>query len=130
MIKYSSKHGQHELHTVAQVPYLVEGLKAVLGSEDEVKARKNYSLIYCPVAPLSHDGEMLDAYLELGEFELPVMVMPMPVCGTTGPASLFSNVCLANAQHRRRLYLRRQRTRTTGHPGKDNDHHPAGAGRG
>ena len=99
MIKYSSKHGQHELHTVAQVPYLVEGLKAVLGSEDEVKACKNYSLIYCPVAPLSHDGEMLDAYLELGEFELPVMVMPMPVCGTTGPASLFSNVCLANAEN-------------------------------
>jgi trimethylamine---corrinoid protein Co-methyltransferase len=34
----------------------------------------------------------------LGQYDLPVMVMPMPVAGTTGPASLFSNLCLANAE--------------------------------
>jgi len=94
-----SKHGQHELHTTAQVPYLVEGLQAVMGSETAVRERKCYSLIYCPVAPLAHDGEMLDAYLELGEFEMPVMTMPMPITGTTGPASLFGNICLANAEN-------------------------------
>jgi trimethylamine--corrinoid protein Co-methyltransferase len=98
MMKYSSKHGQHELHSLAQAPYLVAGLKAVLGSEAEIKAKKMYSLIYCPVAPLTHDGPMLDAYLELGELEMPVMIMPMPVNGTTGPASLFSNIALANAE--------------------------------
>ena len=98
MMEFSSKHGQHELHTVEQVPYLVEGLKAVLGSEEQIRSRKNYSLIYCPVAPLSHDGPMLEAYLELGPLDMPVMVMPMPVAGTTGPASLFSTVCLANAE--------------------------------
>ncbi len=26
------------------------------------------------------------------------MIMPMPVCGTTGPASLFCNICQANAE--------------------------------
>ncbi len=98
MIQFCSKHGQHELHRVEQVPYLIEGLEAIEGSEENVKSRKNYSLIYCPVAPLTHDGEMLDAYLELGSLELPVMIMPMPVNGTTGPASLFSNIALANAE--------------------------------
>jgi trimethylamine--corrinoid protein Co-methyltransferase len=98
MMKYSSKHGQHELHRLEQVPYLVEGLKAVLGSEAEISSRKAFSLIYCPVAPLTHDGPMLDAYLELGQVGMPVMIMPMPVTGTTGPASLFSNICLANAE--------------------------------
>ena len=95
----SSKHGEHELHTTGQVPYLVEGLTAVMGSEAAFKDRKCFSLIYCPVAPLSHDGEMLDAYLELGEYEMPVTSMPMPICGTTGPASLFSNLCVANAEN-------------------------------
>ncbi len=98
MMEFCSKHGQHELHTVKQVPYLVEGLKAVLGSEDQIRSRRNYSLIYCPVAPLSHDGAMLDAYLELGPLDMPVTIMPMPVSGTTGPASLFSTICLANAE--------------------------------
>ena len=99
MARFCSKHGQHELHTKSQVPYLVEGLSTIMGSEAAFKERKCFSLIYCPVAPLSHDGEMLDAYLELGEFEMPVTSMPMPICGTTGPASLFGNVCLANAEN-------------------------------
>ena len=37
MMKFSSKHGQHEVHFSNQVPYLVAGLKAVLGSEAEVR---------------------------------------------------------------------------------------------
>ena len=98
MMKFSSKHGEHELHFSNQVPYLIDGLLAVMGSEDELRRRNAFSLIYCPVAPLMHDGEMLDAYLELGRVSLPVMIMPMPVAGTTGPASLFANICQANAE--------------------------------
>jgi trimethylamine--corrinoid protein Co-methyltransferase len=99
MLQYCSKHGQHELHSPDQVPYLLEGLEAVMGGQDAVKARKNFSLIYCPVAPLTHDGPMLDAYLMLGEYELPVSVLPMPVSGSTGPAGLYSNVCVVNAEN-------------------------------
>jgi trimethylamine--corrinoid protein Co-methyltransferase len=98
IMQFTSKHGQHEVHNCEQVPYLVEGLKVVAGGEAALRADHSYSLIYCPVAPLMHDGEMLDAYIELGNWDLPVMVLPMPVTGTTGPASLFSNLCLANAE--------------------------------
>jgi trimethylamine--corrinoid protein Co-methyltransferase len=98
MARFCSKHGEHELHRVEQVPYLEEGLIAIMGSEEALRKSNAYSLIYCPVAPLTHDGQMLDAYLELGEMNLPVMCMPMPVNGTTGPASLYSNIALANAE--------------------------------
>jgi trimethylamine---corrinoid protein Co-methyltransferase len=98
IMKNTSKHGQHEVHFVEQVPYLAEGLIAVMGSEDEVRKKHAYSLIYCPVAPLMHDGPMMDAYIELGALDMPVMTLPMPVTGTTGPVSLFSNICVANAE--------------------------------
>ncbi len=98
MAAFCSKHGQHEIHRVKQVPFLVAGLAAILGSEDAIRTSQAYSLIYCPVAPLTHDGAMLDAYLESGEYGLPVSIMPMPVTGTTGPASLYSNIILANAE--------------------------------
>ncbi len=98
MAAWCSKHGQHELHTAAQVPYLVAGLAALVGGEERLRRGHAFSLIYCPVAPLTHDGPMLDGYLELGRVDLPVMIMPMPVTGSTGPASLFGNVCLANAE--------------------------------
>lgn len=98
IMKFTSKHGQHEVHHPNQIPYLVDGLRAVAGNEAALREGHPYSLIYCPVAPLMHDGDMLDAYIELGKWDLPVMVLPMPVTGTTGPASLFSNLCLANAE--------------------------------
>jgi trimethylamine--corrinoid protein Co-methyltransferase len=98
MARNCSKHGQHELHRVQQVPYLEEALIAIMGSEQALRQSNAYSLVYCPVAPLTHDGQMLDAYLELGEVGLPVLSIPMPVNGTTGPASLYSNIALANAE--------------------------------
>jgi trimethylamine--corrinoid protein Co-methyltransferase len=98
MMKNTSKHGQHEVHFVEQVPYLAEALIAVMGCEEKVCKRHAYSLIYCPVAPLMHDGPMMDAYMELGSLDMPVMTLPMPVTGTTGPVSLFGNICVANAE--------------------------------
>jgi len=41
---------------------------------------------------------MMDAYFEMGSLDLPIMLLPMPVPGMTGPASLFSNICIANAE--------------------------------
>jgi len=98
MLRYCSKHGEHELHRVEEIPYFIAGLKAILGSEEAIKARKICSVTYCTVAPLVHDGPMCDTYMELGQYEIPIMIMPMPVTGTTGPASLFANICLANAE--------------------------------
>lgn len=98
MMRYCSKHGEHEIHNVRQAPYYAEMLIAVMGSEEAVRSRHAYSLTYCPVSPLLHDGPMLDAYLEMGSLDVPIMVLPMPAPGMTGPASLFSNICLANAE--------------------------------
>jgi len=98
LVKFSSKHANHELHTVEQAPYLAEALIAVMGSEEALCTSHAYSLIYCPVSPLTHDGPMMDAYFEIGSLDIPIMMLPMPVPGMTGPASLFSNICLANAE--------------------------------
>jgi len=97
-IKYCSKHLQHELHNPEQCGYLAEGMIAVMGGEEQVRESNAFSFIYCPVSPLVHDGPMMDAYIELGSLNIPIMVLPMPVPGTTGPASLFGNLCIANAE--------------------------------
>jgi trimethylamine--corrinoid protein Co-methyltransferase len=97
-LRAGSKHVMHELHHPAQVPYLINALQAILGSARAIKERKICSLCYCTIAPLVHEGAMCDAYIELGKSAVPILVLPMPACGTTGPASLFSNICLANAE--------------------------------
>lgn len=94
----TSKHVQNELHHPKEVPYLIEALRAILGSDEKIKERKIVSVTYCPVAPLVHDEQMLDAYIELTKYHIPILTYPMPACGTTGPASLYSNIALANAE--------------------------------
>jgi len=98
MLAGFSGHGEHELHRRAQAPFLKALLVAFAGSEADVRQRHAASLVYCPVAPLVHDGPMLDAYLEVGDLDVPIMVLPMPVPGTTGPAALLGNIALANAE--------------------------------
>jgi trimethylamine--corrinoid protein Co-methyltransferase len=95
---YSSLHIQDELSHQKEVPFIIEGLEAILGSSDAVKQRKLFSVIYCTLAPLVHEGHMCDAYLDLIEYEQPICVFPMACAGSTGPASLFSNIALGNAE--------------------------------
>lgn len=97
-VKYTSKHVQHELHRPEEVPYFIEALKCILGSTEAVRERKICSVCYCPVAPLTHEGPMSEACMQLIEYDMPVLLLPMPACGSTGPASLFSNISLANAE--------------------------------
>ena len=95
---YSSLHIQDELSHPKELPFIIEGLEAILGSADAVRQRKIFSVVYCTLAPLVHEGHMCDAYLELIEYEQPICIFPMPCSGSTGPASLFSNIALGNAE--------------------------------
>jgi trimethylamine--corrinoid protein Co-methyltransferase len=73
-------------------------LTAILGSEDAVKKRKIFSVCYCTIPPLTHDKELCETYLELAKFDVPILPFPMPSAGSTGPASLYSNTAVANAE--------------------------------
>lgn len=97
-LEYTCMHVQHEFLHPREVPYLVDALEMLLGSYDKIKARKICSGVYCPIPPLVHDEHMSEAYLDAVQFHFPITVLPMPACGTTGPASLYSNVALANAE--------------------------------
>ncbi len=95
---HSSLHVQDELGDPAEVPFIIEALEAILGSADAVRERKLFSVVYCTLAPLAHEGHMCDAYLDLIEYEQPICIFPMPAAGSTGPASVFSNIALGNAE--------------------------------
>ena len=95
---HSSLHIQDELEEPEQVPFIIEALEAILGSADAVRERKLYSVVYCTLPPLGQEGNMCDAYLEMLDYEVPICLYPMPSAGSTGPASLFSNIAMANAE--------------------------------
>ncbi len=101
----SGKHLQDEIENTQMLPYVIELCKAFVGSEQAVIDRKIYSATYCTVAPLCHDAPMMEGTMELTKYKAPVLMYPMPACGSTGPASLYSNVALANAENLSSLVL-------------------------
>ncbi|MGF6376980.1 trimethylamine--corrinoid protein Co-methyltransferase [Clostridiales Family XIII bacterium PM5-7] len=94
----TSKHVQFELSSPYESKFALEILEAILGSKEEVQKRKIASVLYCPVSPLTQDKNMLEAYLELADYGVPVNIYPMPMIGLTSPASIFSTICQINAE--------------------------------
>ena len=94
----TSKHIQFELSSTLEAGYAKKILDLVSGSKEKFIERKIASVLYCPVSPLIQETGMLDAYLELADYELPVNIYPMPMIGLTSPASLFSTIVQINAE--------------------------------
>lgn len=99
IIAGTSKHVQVELSSPYESPFAAEILEAVTGGgPEEVRRRNIASVLYCPVSPLTQDKNMLEAYLALAEYEIPINIYPMPMIGLTSPASVFSTICQINAE--------------------------------
>jgi trimethylamine--corrinoid protein Co-methyltransferase len=103
--RFSSKHLQDEVSSIEQIPILVEVLSAILGSEDAIGERGIFSVIYSTLPPLIHEKKFCETYLELVKYHVPIVTIPMPAAGSTGPASLYSNIAVANAESLSALVL-------------------------
>ena len=98
IIQGTSKHVQVELSSTYEAPFAARILETICGSREKVIEDKIASFLYCPVSPLTQDRKMLEAYLTLAEYEIPISIYPMPMIGLTSPASTFSTLCQNNAE--------------------------------
>ena len=78
--------------------WMLEVLQVVFGSREDFKKSLPVSFILCPASPLIIEAEYTDAYLETLDWGIPVAVMTMPLFGLSGPATLISELILANCE--------------------------------
>ena len=90
-----AKHVQDEIRTPDLVPAMLDMMAAVGGGTPA--ERPVFSQINCTIAPLSHDIEMTEASLLLARAGVPIIIMPMPLMGTTAPITVagVTVICLA-----------------------------------
>ena len=93
-----TKHVQDSAATPEETGWLLELLGAIFGGRQAVRDGMPFSFLLCPLSPLVLEGPFTDAYLAAAEWRIPVAVMPMPLMGLTGPASLTSTVVVANSE--------------------------------
>jgi trimethylamine--corrinoid protein Co-methyltransferase len=91
-----TKHVQDEVRDPAHAAPLVEILEAVAGGP--LWDRPVFSTIDCTVAPLQHEREMTEATLAMVRAGVPVLVLPMPLSGTTAPMTVLGTMIVNVAE--------------------------------
>jgi trimethylamine---corrinoid protein Co-methyltransferase len=93
-----SKHVQDATMTPEESRWMLEVFQVVFGSREEFKKSLPVSFVLCPASPLVIEAEYTDAYLETLGWGIPAAVMTMPLFGISSPASLISELVLANCE--------------------------------
>jgi trimethylamine--corrinoid protein Co-methyltransferase len=91
-----AKHVQDEVRGPEYVAPLLDMIAAVGGAP--VAERPVFSTINCTVAPLAHDGPMTEASIALARAGMPIVIMPMPLMGTTAPVTVAGATVVALAE--------------------------------
>jgi trimethylamine--corrinoid protein Co-methyltransferase len=91
----TSKHVRSGVLHAGQVPFIVEMVKAVTGGDE---FQPIFSVVDCTISPLTHDGPMTEACIELAKLGVPIMVYPMPLAGGTSPVTLGGTALLHNVE--------------------------------
>jgi len=93
-----SRHVQDSAADAAEAAWLLEILDVVFGGREEVRRRRPFSFLLCPLTPLVLEGPYTDAWLATAEWGLPVAVMPMPMMGLSAPVGLLATTVLGTAE--------------------------------
>jgi trimethylamine--corrinoid protein Co-methyltransferase len=93
-----SRHVQDSAADPAEAAWLLEILDVVFGGRAEVRRRRPFSFLLCPLTPLVLEGPYTDAWLATADWGLPVAAMPMPLMGLSAPVGLLSTIVLGTAE--------------------------------
>jgi len=97
-LRNSEKHFEGDATTGKEAQYQIEIAAAIVGGREELRERPIFSHVICTLPPLCYDKGMTEASIELARAGIPVVVMPMPTAGGTGPATLAGTMVVNNAE--------------------------------
>ena len=99
MVRNTTKPLMFSIWSLAGLKDCYEMAKAVRGGDEESLREKPFFLVYCePTTPLIHDQDPMDIALFCAEKSIPLLNIPAPVAGGSGPVTLAGCLVLSNAE--------------------------------
>jgi trimethylamine--corrinoid protein Co-methyltransferase len=84
--------------TIEGLPYMKNLLEAVVGGEEELRAKPRAIFDCCPSSPLMWSDVTCQNLLDCAEYGLPAEIIPAPQMGATSPVSIAGTLVEANAE--------------------------------
>ena len=94
----SAKHFEGDSTSAKEAQYQIEIAAAIVGGREELKRRPIFSMVICPISPLSYDKGMTEASIELAKAAIPIVISAGSGAGMTGPVTLAGTMVVANAE--------------------------------
>jgi trimethylamine--corrinoid protein Co-methyltransferase len=94
----TAKHLEHEALNVWDAQYQIEIATAIVGSKEQLRKKPIISAVQCVFSPLTYEKGLMEGAIEYARAGVPVVVMPMPLAGTTGPVTPVGTMALNNAE--------------------------------
>jgi trimethylamine---corrinoid protein Co-methyltransferase len=98
LLRNTGKHIQPEVQRAEEVPFVMDMLAAAAPGGRWDPERPIFSVVYCPVSPLQHEREMLEACMDLVERGVPMAIYTLATCGATAPVTQAGGVLQTNAE--------------------------------
>ncbi len=95
MLAHTGKHIMGQVTRPAEVAYALEIVR-LCGDGASLAERPIFSAIYCPVAPLQHDGAAVEAAMALAEERVPIDIFSLALAGATSPVTLAGTILQTN----------------------------------
>jgi trimethylamine---corrinoid protein Co-methyltransferase len=96
--RYTTKAGSTEVWNATELKYLMMLGEIVRGSRAAYLERPCFVTAKETISPLVLDQAAGDVLLLLAHNDLPCVIIPMPITGTSSPLSLAANIALGNAE--------------------------------
>lgn len=95
----TTKHVQAGAISAMEARAIVELASILTGGEEELRKRPIFSCVQCPISPLTFDGGLTEAQMELARAGIPVVGMVASVVGLTSPVTLAGSMAQINAEN-------------------------------
>jgi trimethylamine--corrinoid protein Co-methyltransferase len=96
---FTSKHVQHGAASSQEARFQIEVCSAILGSEEDLRARPIFSDVCTPISPLRYDAGEAEALVTLSRAGIPVINLSMAIAGAVTPASVAGSLAVINAEN-------------------------------
>ena len=96
MLRSTGKHVQAEVLHPDEVPFVMDMLAVASDEGRWDRERPIFSVVYCPVAPLQHEQDSLEAAMLLARERVPMTVFSLALAGATAPVTLAGTIVQTN----------------------------------
>jgi len=96
-LRNTEKHCEPSMLNAKQARYAIEVATAIVGDSKRLRERSIISAVLSPFSPLTYDKGITEGAIELGKAGIPIVLYPLPLSGTSGPATPAGTMVVANA---------------------------------